>query len=700
MTLGLRWLVVIAAVLPVWACASTALARTEPVTEASRAAPGLRVSEKRAVPGQVVILSARRLNLRRARVQVGGKKARVLSRKRKRLSVVVPRLKAGRARVVVRAERRRLRGALVILRSTGGQRVRIALDTASAASGVVTSQGLVLSTTGADGTVYELTLPPGAALGGTTITLTPAARISGAPGSDRSPVGVDLGPDGLRFSSPATLRITPAKPKRSALGFTFAGNGSRTGLLVPATDGASLTLEIAHFSGAGAGSISEFAIVELLADYLLRGSLSRDEILDVGALIEIATEELHPGWCSTDPTCVAVRDRTRATAINQAGRCLAGAERVLTVGEAALDHADFWAELLEYDELDPLIGAGPARDAGCAARFLNAVSDLATGVRYPTGPAPALHLTPLAASEVCSDVPFDPDGDGQTVVVECAVLARTSVALDPRSRLTVNLAPSDLRELQLRETGLGATIDLMLSNAAYDAEVDLCDAGRFDEGRAELNRVRTIYDEYENRFADASPVLRGRIEEQLAGCPRITVTPENSEVEPGATVTFSATSEDPADTSFTFTSSDNRISAISGGYIAGEQPGAVTITATSNQRTDRNGTTNLTIVGHESLPLTATVSLTRTSEQGCIGSPDLSPHIREGGTVTWENNDNDPTKTVEIYNVEGSSQAFHLVIPVGGSGSVTFNNPGDFPYACDYEFTPESFGSVKVGGGS
>jgi hypothetical protein len=81
-------------------------------------ARGLRVTPRSAVPGQVVTLKAPR----RARVRIGGKNARVLGQRRGRLRVVVPALRAGRAKVAVRAGKRRLRGRLRVRRGFSGHR--------------------------------------------------------------------------------------------------------------------------------------------------------------------------------------------------------------------------------------------------------------------------------------------------------------------------------------------------------------------------------------------------------------------------------------------------------------------------------------------------------------------------------------------------------------------------------------------------
>jgi len=67
-------------------------------------------------------------------------------------------------------------------------------------------EGGTLSATGADGTVYTLTVPANALEQATRITMTPLARVAGLPfGEDVR--GVQLGPDGLQFASFVRLNV-------------------------------------------------------------------------------------------------------------------------------------------------------------------------------------------------------------------------------------------------------------------------------------------------------------------------------------------------------------------------------------------------------------------------------------------------------------------------------------------------------------
>ena len=79
-------------------------------------------------------------------------------------------------------------------------------DTRSAAADMPLTGG-TLTATGADGTVYTLTVPADALFEPTRITMTPLASVSGLPVIGPS-AGVQLSPDGTQFFKPVLLRIT------------------------------------------------------------------------------------------------------------------------------------------------------------------------------------------------------------------------------------------------------------------------------------------------------------------------------------------------------------------------------------------------------------------------------------------------------------------------------------------------------------
>lgn len=136
-----------------------------------------------------------------------------------------------------------------------GSAVSPQLDTARAVTGKIAATGGALSVTGADGTVYNLTIPRDALLSEESITMTPVASIGGLPLSGGLVAGVDLAPSGLRLFNLATLTITPATPVAMADEVTFAwrGGGEEFFLFPPWAESTPLVMKVMHFGGYGTG---------------------------------------------------------------------------------------------------------------------------------------------------------------------------------------------------------------------------------------------------------------------------------------------------------------------------------------------------------------------------------------------------------------------------------------------------------------
>jgi hypothetical protein len=130
----------------------------------------------------------------------------------------------------------------------------ITVDEARAATKTVPLEGGTLTATGADGTVYSLTIPPGALLVETAITMTPIISISGGDLPAGSLLGVDLEPSGLRLYEFAELSILPpaTQPHREHCGFSYEGDGDDLHRYPAARDAGRILLHVIHFSGAGA----------------------------------------------------------------------------------------------------------------------------------------------------------------------------------------------------------------------------------------------------------------------------------------------------------------------------------------------------------------------------------------------------------------------------------------------------------------
>ena len=134
--------------------------------------------------------------------------------------------------------------------------VSLTLDTPKASSAVVPPSGGTLTAEGSDGTRYTLTIPEGALLVDTEITMTPVSSIADFPFSGGLGGAVKLEPDGLFFYEDAILTIEPAKeiPVENQVFFGFDAESQGLYLAMPVVDSAAIQIRLQHFSGAGVGN--------------------------------------------------------------------------------------------------------------------------------------------------------------------------------------------------------------------------------------------------------------------------------------------------------------------------------------------------------------------------------------------------------------------------------------------------------------
>lgn len=132
----------------------------------------------------------------------------------------------------------------------------VKLDEQRSSSAVISPDGGTLSVEGADGTKFTLTFPKDALSNEETITLTPITAINGLPFSGGLASGVQMAPEGLRLLQPVVLTIespkTVAATGFETVAFAYHQNGEGLYLNPSEAKGNILTLEVWHFSGAGA----------------------------------------------------------------------------------------------------------------------------------------------------------------------------------------------------------------------------------------------------------------------------------------------------------------------------------------------------------------------------------------------------------------------------------------------------------------
>lgn len=126
------------------------------------------------------------------------------------------------------------------------------LDTAHQATADINATGGSLNVSDAKGNQFTLTIPAGALLDHTTITMTAISSATGLPSGLIA--GVQLEPDGLPLMQPAQLKIALASSLPNdahAIGWRGQSPGLYLNPVLP--DPKSLTIALTHFSGTGMG---------------------------------------------------------------------------------------------------------------------------------------------------------------------------------------------------------------------------------------------------------------------------------------------------------------------------------------------------------------------------------------------------------------------------------------------------------------
>lgn len=131
------------------------------------------------------------------------------------------------------------------------------LEPEHAITRTVMGTGALLETTGADGTIFQLSVPAGAiaVAGGAAITMTPISTMTHLPAVGTFLGGVHLAPEGLVLQLPATLTIALASGQvpAQATGIVLPGRGADRVRFQNAAPGAgTVSLDLLHFSSAGA----------------------------------------------------------------------------------------------------------------------------------------------------------------------------------------------------------------------------------------------------------------------------------------------------------------------------------------------------------------------------------------------------------------------------------------------------------------
>jgi hypothetical protein len=261
-----------------------------------------KVEPAAAVSGAAIEVRGRGLKGKGMRVTVGGKRAKVLAARASRLRIVVPRVKAGTRTLVVTRGGRSGSGQLRVLKPFKG-RISVTPDRSRGKSARIGPGGGEVTATGADGTRYTLTVPPGAVAEDEKISVTPVKRFGGLPFGGAA-LGAELAPNGLTFATPAALRITSKRPlSKRLVGFGYANRSHVLDVQPPAGSGRSRVLRIEHFStGAVAGS-SPADFANAVAPLLVQQPMREDVIERVLNLRAVYEDAFGPDFCDLQPRC-------------------------------------------------------------------------------------------------------------------------------------------------------------------------------------------------------------------------------------------------------------------------------------------------------------------------------------------------------------------------------------------------------------
>ena len=470
---------------------------------------------------------------------------------------MVPRLRPGTVAVRARRPGGFLTARLRIDAGFSGD-AKPRIDAARARRGTLGRLGGTVSATGADGTIYALVVPPGALTADTAITLTPLRAIAGLPVTGPA-VGVQFGPDGLVLRQPATLRITrKGAAPRTTVGYVYVGNGRDVALERARRAGSSLTIEISHFSGAGAGQITVVGFLTYVAR-LLTGRLT---LADVDQFLHElgVVQAIFGEFCLTEATCTEL--------VRRATELLEQEARKITCGSRDVgDNLTLIRDGLHVERNLRLVGkeAEPNRIARERACITNSLVTAAVG---PSS-ADVLGTSALVATVAAADrKTADFDGDKTVSNGEWAgFLAGVAAAQ--------GFVDHQARALGALETGLGT---VLASGKA------LCDQ-TLEDGRALLERGR--------KLADATGTLAADFAAAIDACvPKVFVTPATASVEVGQTQAFAARSNE-GDTTFDWTATDGTVDGV-GLLTAPTKPGTITVTATVRRITKGTATVTVT----------------------------------------------------------------------------------------------------------
>jgi hypothetical protein len=567
--------------------------------------------------GERVTITGHGFGAHNVRVTVGGVQATVVAANGHRVTLIVPPgVPPGPTTVIVRNPGRRSASiAFTVLGGSSGPPASgppaiVSQESARASSAMISETGGVVTATATNGTVYTLSIPPGAVLTETLITITPIATT--VPFSGAS-IAVRLQPSGLRLHRPAMLEIipgagtavTPAASMRATqsrlarwrlflrwlrerhrhpqpppnppppdpgtptdrtLGFIFDDAGTNFEVLPVVADGTTLAIEVEHFSAAGTAGVTaaDFAASMQPLINTLPSTLPPTQVASLISSLVSWLQPPGPGFdlCTGSPICQQVFQIATDSLLAHRDQACSVTQSFVQSGEPFLARealsrvALIGARLLELGGLAEEAGVPGFEqtfDFACIAESLNSIVDLARDQILDNPRGGLLVLL----SELASDAQLLDLGDQ----MEYAVTAMRDV--------------------------LNLLLERAIGQCLLDADVAV--------GESLIDLIKLVFPDTFLDGIDAG--LAGRFGTAYAEC-RIRIEPAATNVGAGQPVQFTATAVGltPSDVTWSVNGGGS-IDPQSGVFTAGQELGTFTVTATSVVASPaRSKTASVTVV--------------------------------------------------------------------------------------------------------
>jgi hypothetical protein len=618
------------------------------------AAGSVRVSKVEpaaAVSGAAIEVKGKGLKGKSTRVTVGGRTAKVLAARANRLRIVVPRVRAGTHKLVVKRGQSSGSGRLRVLKPFRGK-VSVTPDKARRKRREIGPSGGEITATGADGTRYTLKVPAGALAEAEQISVTPVKRFGGLPFGGAA-LGAELTPNGLTFATPATLTIKSRRPLSKALiGFAYANSSRVLEAQAPSGSRRSRVLQIEHFStGAVAGSTpADFAnaVAPLLVEQPMREDVI-ERVLDLRAAYEDA---FGPDFCDAQPRCGeamqlgldSLQTRIQSRCANQTLPALAAVRQIISM-----------------ESLRQRLGAQDDISFTCREQIMRAVFDpaklAACGAPDPPAPQqvpgnPLGRHSLIVNTRLDEGAPSDLDGDRELTHLEFIHFLISQVQL------------AGLKQMAREANNcFFNTMDGLPAKGRTLCETDR-DAAEYDLSRA-LDYAQAL-GHHLQPFIDALDFCRVEV----------TMSPTSAVLAPGEQKDFEATPRDVLDPDanggVTWSATAGTVDA-NGLYTAPSTAGTYEVRATSSKNSARSATASVVVASDIGL-----YTGTSTACEGECNPPGPARGLLEksgdGSFALYLSMDADPPDTARC----GSEPGYDCVKLTGTGSGPTYSGQGTF----------------------